>query len=134
MKKQNFLGIDYGDRRVGLATADSQVKIAIPHGVFYNDQQLFENLLKMIEFEKIDTVVIGYPRNQSGEPTAQTAKVENFANKLRQFFDKLVFWDESVTSILAEDRLKTYKKPYSKEDIDAQAAVIILEDYLESNA
>ena len=43
----------------------------------------------------------------------------------------MVFKDESLTSVLAEERLKSYKKPYSKGDIDAHAATIILEDYLE---
>jgi RNase H-fold protein (predicted Holliday junction resolvase) len=45
--------------------------------------------------------------------------------------DNIVFQDESLTSVIAENRLKTTKKPYTKGDIDAQAAAIILEDYME---
>ena len=92
----------------------------------------------MLEIEKItlendiDLIVVGYPRNQSGEPTEQTHKVEAFVKKLREIYDgEINFKDESLTSVLAEERLKSYKKPYAKADIDAYAAAIILEDYLE---
>jgi putative Holliday junction resolvase len=78
-----------------------------------------------------DTLVIGYPRNQSGETTKQTEYVEQFAEKLRDLPVKIEFRDESLTSVLAERRLSSMKKPYVKSDIDAMAACIILEQYLE---
>jgi putative Holliday junction resolvase len=81
--------------------------------------------------EDADTIVVGYPRNQSGEPTAQTAYVEEFAKQLHDMAPHLVFQDESLTSVLAEQRLRAQGKPYTKGDIDAQAAAIILQDYLE---
>ena len=76
--------------------------------------------------------MVGYPRNQSGDPTAQTAVAEALADQL-QGMAAVVFQDESLTSVMAEDRLKTAGKPYEKADIDAHAAVIILQDYLETH-
>ena len=43
----------------------------------------------------------------------------------------VVFQDESLTSVIAEERLKSFRRPYTKEDIDAEAASIILQDYIE---
>lgn len=82
--------------------------------------------------QSIDTIVVGYPRNQSGEPTAQTEAVKTFAKQLIDFGPKIVFQDESLTSVTAEQRLQSRGKPYDKADIDMEAAVLILQDYLES--
>jgi putative transcription antitermination factor YqgF len=57
--------------------------------------------------------------------------VEEFAQKLSELDAEIAFQDESLTSVLAEERLKKHGRPYSKGDIDAQAAAIILQDYLE---
>jgi putative Holliday junction resolvase len=83
--------------------------------------------------EQADTIVVGYPRNQQGEVTSQTEFVEAFTKKLEYLGKKIVYQDESLTSVLAEQRLKSYGRPYTKGDIDAQAATIILQDYLEQN-
>lgn len=132
MAGAQIMALDYGDARVGVAMADAQIKIAIPYGAIDNDDDLFKNILKTALDNNIVKIVIGYPRNQSGKPTAQTAKVEEFFKELEDIFEgEIVFKDESLTSVLAEERLKGYKKPYSKADIDAHAATIILEDYLE---
>lgn len=132
MTNRQIMALDYGDVRVGVAMADENIKIAIPYGAIDNTEQLLADILKLALDNHIVKIVVGYPRNQSGEPTAQTEKVERFFDNLEQAFDgEVVFKDESLTSVLAEERLKSYKKPYSKGDIDAYAAAIILEDYLE---
>lgn len=132
MASRQIMALDYGDVRVGVALADENIKIAIPYGTIDNSDQLLAEILKLVLDNNIVKIVVGYPRNQSGELTAQTAKVEQFFEKLQAVFDgEIVFKDESLTSVLAEERLKSYKKPYSKGDIDAHAATIILEDYLE---
>lgn len=132
MASRQIMALDHGDVRVGVAMADENIKIAIPYGAIDNTEQLLADILKLALDNHIVKIVVGYPRNQSGEPTAQTEKVERFFDNLEQAFDgEVVFKDESLTSVLAEERLKSYKKPYSKGDIDAYAAAIILEDYLE---
>lgn len=130
--KHTFLALDIGEKRIGVAQADSEVRIAFPLCTILVDG-LEKNRLREIVSEAVPSVlVIGYPRNQSGEPTAQTREVERVANELKMLKIPLVFQDESLTSVLAEEYLKRHKKPYTKADIDAHAAAIILGDYLET--
>lgn len=130
-QNRHFLALDVGEKRIGVAVGDSGVKIAIPFDTIEVDGTEVEKIARIIIDENVDEVVVGYPRNQSGEATAQTTYAENFAAKLKDIADSIVFQDESLTSVLAEQRLQSYKKPYTKADIDAQAAALILQDYLE---
>lgn len=130
MPAKNLIALDVGEKRIGVATATASIKIAIPLATLDNDGTEVDEIARIIADDNIDTIVIGYPRNQSGEATAQTAFSEQFAKKL-QGMAAIVFQDESVTSITAEAQLKATGKPYTKGDIDARAAAIILQDYLE---
>lgn len=126
------LALDVGEKRIGVASSEGAVRIARALGAIEVDGHEIAAVVRLITEEKAEVVVIGYPRNQSGEPTAQTTFVESFAKRLGEASSvPIIFQDESLTSVLAEERLRSYKKPYSRADIDAQAAVIILEDYLE---
>ena len=133
MSSKNFLALDIGSRRIGLAMADSQVKIAVPFGWLENSENIVQEITELVLRHDIDTIVVGYPRNQSGEPTKQTEFVEEF---VKQFEDieldtEIVFQDESLTSVHAEQRLGNKIK--DKGEIDAEAASIILQDFLEEN-
>ena len=126
----SLLGIDVGTVRIGVAAADSMLPIAVPLTTIAVDGNEIDELAKVIADKKVDTVIVGYPRNQSGDATEQTGITEAFAEKLRSYAP-VVFQDESLTSVMAEERLKAAGKPYEKSDIDAMAAAIILQDYLE---
>lgn len=133
MSSRNLICLDVGEKRIGVAVADSSVRIAVPFETIEVDGDEVESIAKIVVTERADTIVIGYPRNQSGETTAQTSYVEEFAAKLKDLAPSIIFQDESLTSVLAEQQLAVHKRPYSKGDIDAQAAAIILQDYLEAN-
>jgi len=128
------IGLDVGEKRIGVAVGDRLVKIASPKMAVDVDGTEIEIIKQLIVDQSVDTVVVGYPRNQSGEITDQTRFIEQFSEKLKMALpDKnIVFQDESLTSVIAEQQLKSYNRPYSKGDIDAQAAAIILHDYLEA--
>lgn len=129
------LALDVGEKRIGVAAADGSVPIARTLGVVEVDGNELKGILRHIIDEKAGLVVVGYPRNQSGEATAQTTFVEEFTERLRQVTDvPYTFQDESLTSVLAEQRLQSYGKPYTKGDIDALAAALILQDYLEQHS
>jgi putative Holliday junction resolvase len=130
-QNKSFVALDVGEKRIGVAVGDSGVRIAVPLTTIEVDGTEIAQIASVVIEEKADVIVVGYPRNQSGEATAQTAYVETFAKQLTDIAPKLVFQDESLTSVLAEQRLQSYKKPYSKGDIDALAAAIILQDYME---
>lgn len=114
--------------------ADDDVRIAVPLETIDVDGSELQGIAQLAEREGAGVIVIGYPRNQSGDPTAQTGFVETFAKRLSGVVStKQVYQDESLTSVQAEERLKAYGKPYSKGDIDAEAAALILQDYLENS-
>jgi putative Holliday junction resolvase len=133
MKNNTLISLDVGEKRIGVAVADTAVRIAVPFQTIEVDGQELEAIAKIVVQEGADTIVIGYPRNQMGESTTQTDYVEQFAKQLEDMVPTIVFQDESLTSVMAEDQLKAHKKPYAKADIDAQAAAIILQDYLETH-
>jgi putative Holliday junction resolvase len=93
---------------------------------------------ELVEFIKaegpFEAVVVGLPRSLDGNDTPQTLAVRRFTDDIlgaRLGLDP-VFQDEAGTSGIAEEQLKESGKPYDKGDIDAAAAVIILQDYLDS--
>lgn len=130
-QNKSFLALDVGEKRIGVAVGDSGVRIAVPFETIEVDGGEVERIARLVIDQNVDTVVVGYPRNQSGDATAQTEFVETFVKQLEDIAPQVVFQDESLTSVIAEQQLKSYQKPYTKGDIDAQAAAIILQDYLE---
>lgn len=128
----NLIGLDVGEKRIGVAKADNSVCLAFPITTIEVNGSEVESIKQLVESNEASVIVVGYPRNQSGQPTKQTQFVEEFAKKLINLSAEIVFQDESLTSVIAEDRLKTHARPYKKGDIDAQAATIILQDYIEA--
>lgn len=136
MSRKNLMALDVGTRRIGVALAETGVRIAVPFTTIEvddNDHSELDEINRLITRENIDILVIGLPRNSSGEETAQSVYTKKFARNFESLVSKITFQDESLTSVQAENLLKSYKKPYSKGDIDMNAAAIILQDYLEEN-
>lgn len=132
-KALNLIGLDVGEKRIGVAIGSSTILIASPLKTIEVDGSEIKNIEDLVKKEDIAAIVIGYPRNQSGEATKQTQFVQDFAEKLNYLGVKILFQDESMTSVIAEERLKNHNKPYEKKDIDAMAATMILQDYIEAN-
>lgn len=131
MSSSTLIGLDVGEKRIGVSVADTAVRIAVPFSTVEVDGTEIETIAEIVVKEGADTIVVGYPRNQAGEATAQTAYVEAFVSRIETLAPTIVYQDESLTSVMAEQQLKAHNKPYTKGDIDAQAAAIILQDYLE---
>ncbi|MBQ6320764.1 endolytic transglycosylase MltG [Candidatus Saccharibacteria bacterium] len=138
-----FLGLDVGEKRIGVAKADSSVKIATPHGVVLADDKKFDNIIRLVKMHDIDVVVVGMPRNLKGEFTRQSDYVKDFVKSLnKQLLEakpngktiKIYFQDESLTSVEAKQNLKNRKGGFDKKsgDIDSEAATLILQDFLEN--
>lgn len=132
MPGTNILSLDVGEKRIGMAIGDTAMKIPRLLPTLENNDQFCDQLADIITYEGIDAIVVGYPRNLSGEPTSQTQVVEDFITKLRgEVSIPIEIQDETLTSIKAEERLRERQKPYTRADIDAEAAAIILQDYLD---
>lgn len=128
-----LIALDVGSKRIGIAKADSSVRIAIPYSAVEVDGAEFKKIASLARAWDINSFVIGLPRNSKGEETEQSKYVRKFAAQLKREIEgaKVCFQDESLTSVEAEKRLKSRKKGYKKGDIDSEAAAIILQDFLE---
>ncbi len=131
-----LIGLDVGTKRIGVAKADSSVRIAVPYAAVEVDGTELEKIASLARAWDINSFVIGLPRNSQGEETAQSQYSRKFAAALKQAIPgaKVCFQDESLTSVEAEKRLGGRKKGYKKGDIDSEAATIILQDFLEKHA
>ncbi len=129
-----ILGLDVGEKRIGVAKADSSTRIAVPVGFVEVDGSEWQEIAQIASIQGTKFFVIGLPRSNDGNETQQSLYARNFAKALlrRMPEAKIRMQDESLTSVLAEERLKNRGKPYAKGDIDAEAAAIILQDFLES--
>lgn len=131
-----IIGLDVGTKRIGVAKADTSVRIAIPNGyVLVNGQEIPE-ILRIARLNDTNFFVVGLPRSNNGNETAQSAYARKFADTLAASMPgaRIYFQDESLTSVVAEERLKKRKKNFEKGEIDAEAASIILQDFIEHYA
>ena len=102
---KSYVALDIGEKRIGVALARDDVKIAMAYDTLNVDGGEVQAIAEIIVREKADVLVVGYPRNQAGEPTKQTEFVERFIEQLRDIVSKIVFQDESLTSVKAEEIL-----------------------------
>lgn len=125
----SIIALDVGTVRVGIAMANTIARLPSPYKTLANTETIFDEIAAIITAEDVETVVVGLPRNLSGDDTDQTRYCRNFARQLEEY-STIELQDEALTSAKAESELKQVGKPYTKGDIDALAATYILEDYL----
>ena len=127
------IGLDVGEKRIGVARGDMDTRIAVPVGFLLVDGSEWQKLAQIAQMNGTDTFVVGLPRSNEGNETAQSAYARNFAKVLTEQIPgmKVIFQDESFTSVEAEERLRARKQTYDKGEIDAEAATIILQDFFE---
>ncbi len=121
-----YLGVDWGEKRLGLATADSEVNLALP----FRTVASLSAVLNIITEEEIDIIILGNPRKMSGADNDNPAWL-NFYEQLKARSGRRVeLFDERLSS-LAADALEGDKM--DKAGRDEIAAAIILQDYLDRN-
>ncbi|MDP3996590.1 MAG: Holliday junction resolvase RuvX [bacterium] len=121
-----IMGIDYGEKRVGIAISDEECKIAFPTTVLQNDKELPKQVAELCDVNKCGSVVIGESSDLNGVPNPIAEKIEKFKNNLRTYMKKPIHMEpEFFTSIQAERiQGKTTMQ-------DASAAALILQSYLD---
>ena len=126
--------MDVGARRVGVAIASVGSRLPQPLTTIDNDGEFQIKLQSIMAENAVTDIVVGLPRGLDGQNTRQTAMVCNFGEELKKHLKiKLHFQDEALTSKLATAELETRGKPFSRADVDALAAVYILDDWLKDN-
>ena len=130
---KRYLGVDFGDKRVGLATGDDEVGLATAlETLEVEPEDLVEALIHVCHKEGIDHIVMGLPRGLESQDTAQTVKVRNLAIKLESALGlPITLQDEALTSEVARERLVAAGRTTDGGVIDREAAAIILQDYLD---
>lgn len=133
-----LVGVDYGTKRVGLAVSDPLRLFTRPHGTFPPNDALAE-LRAIAARDGIERIVVGWPLTPEGEAGAATRFVEPFVNRLRKAFPQVdvVTWDERFTSARAKAAIREAgvrrKGRRDKGRVDAAAAALILQDYLDAH-
>ena len=134
-QNSSILALDIGTVRVGVAMAGVASRIARPLMTLTQnspeDDKIFDKICELIDQNSVELVVAGLPQNNLSKDTKQTTYVRQFVQQLSAATDAvIVFQDEGLSSMAAEDMLREKKPTYTKADIDAWSAMIILEDYL----
>jgi len=122
-----LMAVDYGSKRVGIASTDEAGEFALPRMVLSNDENLIEAVIKFVEENKIERIVVGESKNLDGTPNAILEDIDVFVETLRERGFDVVLHTEVYTSMEAE-RLQ------GRNDMrDASAAAIILKSYIDIN-
>ena len=119
-----YLGIDFGEKRVGIAISDEEGKIAFPNAVLVNDQDLMKNIVDLCMRNNIEVVVMGESRDYQGQINTIMWKIQGFKKQLETIGFKVVYEPEFMTSVQASQITGENKM------LDASAAAIILQSYL----
>lgn len=123
-----ILGVDFGQKRTGLALASPIAKLPRPHSVV-DSSGAIDKIKELISTEEIGLIIVGLPRSLEGEETAQSKSIRQFADELSEAIKLPIrFADETLSSIRAKQYIADHKLPQS--DVDSIAACFILEEFL----
>jgi len=128
-----ILGMDYGKARTGLAISDEGGRIAFPLQVIEGSRDYRRKIEGPIQENGVGRIVLGYPLDMSGQAGETAKKVENIAERLRDWFGlEVVLWDERYTTSQASHAVRKSGGGNRKGMNDMAAATIILQSYLDS--
>ena len=131
------MALDVGDKRIGIAISDALLLTAQPRPTLRRKdiKADIETLRKIAEENEVHEVLVGLPLHMDGRESPQSQKVARFADELRQILKvPVVPWDERLTSFAAEQHLEEMGLNWRqrREQVDKIAAMIILQNYLDS--
>lgn len=133
-----YIGIDYGDKRVGLSLSDEEGRIAFPYKIIQNNLKLVDTIHNICGEEEISAIVLGESKDLSGKPNKIMGSIEEFKRNLEGELDLPVYFEkEFMTTIFARgndgkkerDARKIKKEKEVKKD--DSAAALILQRFLD---
>ena len=130
-----YLALDYGTIRVGVAVSDPDGMMAFPRRTLKREvrEAFFAELLALIDEERPDAIVLGYPLHTDGSECLTTRQVRNFAASLKRRMNLPIYYmNEVLSSADAESRLAAagLNARAIKDVVDQEAAALILESFL----
>ena len=130
------LGIDFGERRIGLALSDPEGRLAVPFGIIerQTDRRAVYQIVELTRREEVQVLVVGEPLDLEGRASEATERVRRFGRKLERATGLPICWvDEALTTVAAGERLAEIgSDDHGKAGRrDAVAAQILLQEALE---
>ena len=136
-----ILGLDYGSKTVGVAVSDELLFTAQGLEIVRRQspnklRQSLARIEEIIDEYNVERIVLGYPKNMNGSVGERAQSCEDFARVIGERFPqlKIVLWDERLSTVAAEKILidADLRRSKRKKVIDMMAAVVILQNYLDS--
>ena len=136
-----ILGLDVGDRRVGVAISDPTGTVVrpLPTLIRGSKEEDLAAIVALVEEHDVELIVVGQPLSLDGTEGLQARRVARYALVLTEHLDvPVVSWDERFTTVVAEEILsqnrgrKKRRRARAKGQVDAIAAAVILQSYLDS--
>jgi putative Holliday junction resolvase len=132
-----ILGLDLGERRIGVALSDLSAWLATPLTVLHCSNRDAEILAieDLVRKHQVDRVVVGFPRSLDGTTGPQAQRVERYVLHLRERLQvPVVLWDERLSTAQAERMIHETGRRVQRERIDAVAAAVILQSFLDAQS
>jgi len=130
-----LLGLDVGDRRIGVAVSDPTGSLASPVEVYYRrgPKQDIDHVASLLQEYEATGIVVGLPKNMNGSEGPQAEKTRDFAQALGDRGVSVSLWDERLSTVEATRRMveQRHKRRGIQQRIDAEAAALILQTYLD---
>jgi putative pre-16S rRNA nuclease len=130
------LALDVGQARIGVATSDPEGLLATPRGMIrrHSNAQAVEAIARMVAEAGAERVVVGLPISLDGRLHDQARAVQSFGKRVAARLSvPVVYWDERLSTVTASEALRAagVSQARMRERIDAAAAAVILQDYLD---
>ena len=135
--ESRIMGIDFGEKRIGIALSDPLFTFAYPFTTLQNDSAFFSKLSEIIHKEKIIKIILGLPSSNHKSSKKLSEKVLKLKTEI-ELKNKIevILWDEEYSSAIAKVRIiesvTKKSKRRNKELLDQHSAAIILQEYLDS--
>jgi putative Holliday junction resolvase len=132
------LGLDIGDKRIGVAISDPEEILASPLAIITreDDEKAVADIIKLVDQHNAERIVLGMPYSLDGSIGIQANKVKDFAERLSKHTRaSLEIWDERLSTVAVERLLReagSKKKAKKRARRDDAAAAFILQGYLDS--
>lgn len=130
----DLLGVDYGQKKVGLARGESDSRLAFvrPALLVASVDEATNQVVALVKAENFSKVIVGRPIGLDGSVTPQTAEVETWVTKLRQRLNIPVeLWDERLSSVAVQKEQQAHGRKLARGEEDSLAAQLMLESYLQ---
>lgn len=136
--ESRIMGIDYGEKRVGIALSDPLFIFAYPLSTLQNSINIVSDIVKIINEKNVIKVILGLPSSKFISSEKLSEKVIKLKSEIEiKSKIEVILWDEEFSSMIAKEKVNesvTKKsKRRNKELLDQHSAAIILQEYLNSN-